>query len=92
MTRSGKFRAARKTAKRSRSEAKPSEAWAPAKAGRRAKAIGWALVALLCVLIAGCGHYGPPVHPDTGTAADEGDHDDHKHDSKPSMKERSDAP
>jgi len=31
-------RAARKAAKRPRSEAKPSEAWAPAKAGRRAKA------------------------------------------------------
>jgi hypothetical protein len=89
MTRAGKFRAARKTAKRSRSEANPSEAWAPAKAGRRAKAIGRALFTLVCALLAACGHYGPPVHPGTGTAADEGDR---KHGSQPSMKEPRDAP
>jgi TetR/AcrR family transcriptional regulator, cholesterol catabolism regulator len=35
----GKSRAARKAAKRPRSEAKPSEAWAPAKASARAKTI-----------------------------------------------------
>ncbi len=68
-----KFRAASASfaqrAQVSRSEPKASEDHRVGErrpSGGRAKAIGLALAigAVLCVMLAACGHYGPPVHPE----------------------------
>jgi len=50
-----------------------------------------AICAVACVMLAACGHYGPPVreHEEPGTATDE---HPHEHKDRPVMKERRDGP